>query len=230
MNLRSVVVAGTVGFAVMLIVGLWGIAQVGIDAQVPMHWNAAGEADGYGPAWLAFLLVPVISTLVILLLLAIPRFEPRRRNLQRSASAYRTVAVALIVLMTLVQLAVVLAGTGAVDFQMTSLISLGVGGLFIVMGNVLGTVRSNFLFGIRTPWTLSSDLAWSKTHRLVGRLFVVLGIMVIVLGVLGVTTAFVAVLVGGIVVILTVSFVYSYRVWKADPDKRDRQDTEASAV
>jgi uncharacterized membrane protein len=230
MNLRSVAIAGVVGFAVMLVVGLWGILQVGIDAQVPMHWNAAGEVDGYGPAWLAFLLVPAITALLILLLLAIPRFEPRRRNLQRSASAYRTVAVALIVLMTLVQVAVVLAGTGAVEFQMSALVALGVGGLFIVMGNVLGTVRSNFFFGIRTPWTLSSDLAWTRTHRLVGRLFVLLGLVIVVLGILGAMAAFAAVLIVGIIAILTISLVYSYRVWKADPNKRDRQDLEIPAA
>ena len=55
------------------------------------------------------------------------------------------------------------------------MVGLTIGRLFIVLGNVLGKVRSNFMFGVRTPWTLASDPRWNKTHRLVGRLFVLLG-------------------------------------------------------
>jgi uncharacterized membrane protein len=75
------------------------------------------------------------------------------------------------------------------------------------------------MFGVRTPWTLSSDLSWNKTHRLVGRLFVLLGIAVVVAAAVGGNEAYLAVLLVGIVVVLVVSFVYSYRVWKADPNK-----------
>ena len=89
----------------------------------------------------------------------------------------------------------------------------------MIIGNVLGKVRSNFVFGVRTPWTLSSDLAWNKTHRLVGRLFVLLGLAMIVVGLVGGTTAFFVLLLGGIGVVLFVAFAYSYRVWKSDPDR-----------
>ena len=44
----------------------------------------------------------------------------------------------------------------------------------------MGQIRSNFMMGIRTPWTLSSDLAWEKTHRLGGWLFMVAGALMIV--------------------------------------------------
>ena len=113
---------------------------------------------------------------------------------------------------------VVLAAVGS-PLDVNLVLSVATGLLFIVIGNVLGKVRSNFMFGVRTPWTLSSDLSWNKTHRLVGRLFVLLGLATIVVGVVGGTTAFVVVLLGGIGVVLVVAFVYSYQVWKSDPAK-----------
>ena len=149
----------------------------------------------------------------------IPRIEPRRANLERSANAYRTTALATLALLGGVQVAIVLAGIGH-PIPVGMLIGIGIGALFAVIGNVLTTVRSNFLFGVRTPWTLTSDLSWDRTNRLVGRLFVVAGLTLIVLGLIGQSELLFGVMIGWVVVILTVGFVYSYRVWKTDPDRR----------
>jgi uncharacterized membrane protein len=43
-----------------------------------------------------------------------------------------------------------------------------VGALFVTTGNVLPRARPNWWFGIRTPWTLSNDRVWMRTHRVVG--------------------------------------------------------------
>ncbi|MEK7202903.1 MAG: SdpI family protein [Patescibacteria group bacterium] len=34
--------------------------------------------------------------------------------------------------------------------------------------------------GIRTPWTLSSDLVWEKTHKIGGKLFKITGVIAFV--------------------------------------------------
>ncbi len=47
--------------------------------------------------------------------------------------------------------------------------------LLIVIGNYLGKTRSMFLGGVRTPWTLSSEYSWQRTHSLAGKLFVLSG-------------------------------------------------------
>jgi uncharacterized membrane protein len=41
-----------------------------------------------------------------------------------------------------------------------------------VLGNYLGTIRPNYFFGVRTPWTLESDEVWRATHRNGGRVLV----------------------------------------------------------
>ena len=215
---RFYVLAGILLLA-ELAVAAWGFLQVGFSATVPIHWDAAGNPNGYGPAALGFLLVPAITVGLVVMFSVIPAVEPRRDNLQRSASAYLTVAVAVTILMFGIHIVVVLAGTGR-DAPVAQIVGGGVGLLFAAIGNVMATVRSNFMFGVRTPWTLSSDLSWDKTHRLTGRLFVLAGLVTFAASLLGQLLLVVWLLLGFVAVVMVVAFVYSYLVWRDDPDRR----------
>src|SRR2546422_10890198 len=48
---------------------------------------------------------------------------------------------------------------------MSRLMPVAMGLLFVVLGNSLSRVQPTWFVGIRTPWTLSSDTVWRKTHR-----------------------------------------------------------------
>jgi uncharacterized membrane protein len=192
---------------------------VGPDAQVPTHWGVDGEPNGWATALVGFSIMPLITAGIVALFAVIPRIEPRRRNLERSANAYRTTATAVVVFLGVAQAVVVFASLGD-GLPMNALIGFGIGLLFIVMGNVMTTVRSNFMFGVRTPWTLTSDLSWDRTHRLVGRLFVIAGLTLVALTFTGNAELIVWAMVAWIAVIVVAGFAYSYRVWKDDPDRR----------
>lgn len=221
MNLSRFYRVSAIVLAAQVAVGLYGLWVVGPDAQVPVHWGVDGTPNGWASALVGFSIMPLITAGIVALFAAIPRIEPRRRNLERSANAYRTTATAVVLFLGVAQVVVVFASLGN-SLPMTGVIGLGIGLLFVVMGNVLSTVRSNFMFGVRTPWTLTSDLAWDRTNRLVGRLFVLAGISLIALTVFGNPELIVWVMVAWIVVIVATGFAYSYRVWKTDPNQRTR--------
>ena len=202
-----------------LAVGLVGLARVGVDATVPIHWDASGQANGWGPAWLSLLVTPAIQAGLLALLALIPRYEPRRLNLSRSGRAYSVIVVGVMALMAVVQVAVVAATLGG-TFDMPVLVMGGVGVLFIAIGLVMPGFQPNYLAGIRTPWTLTSDLSWRKTHVVGGRLFVVVGAGMIVAMPFVSMFALVMGMLVGLTVMLVALFAYSYRVWKSDPDKR----------
>lgn len=52
-----------------------------------------------------------------------------------------------------------------------------VGIFFIFYGNVLNRLRFNYPLGIHTPWTLSNEDIWRRTHRFSGPVFIVAGLL-----------------------------------------------------
>lgn len=200
----------------MLAIGLWAYLQIPAGTRIATHFDAQGRPNGYGGNWTLFL-VPLIAIGIGALLAVIPSIEPRRANLAGSARAYSVVWIGIMAVNAFVQTLLVLYALH-ISWIRPSLIGVVVGLLFAVIGNYLGKVRSNFFFGIRTPWTLSSDLSWNKTHRLGGRVFIGLGLLLALASLLANTyliVAAAAVIVLGIVWLT----VYSYLVWKGDPNK-----------
>ena len=55
---------------------------------------------------------------------------------------------------------------GAAPIDPTRLVFVLVGAMIAIAGGQLGRLRSNFMIGIRTPWTLADERVWDRTHRL----------------------------------------------------------------
>jgi uncharacterized membrane protein len=71
----------------------------------------------------------------------------------------------------------ILSQAFGISISIMRLLPAAVGVLLIVVGNALPRVRPNWWFGIRTPWTLSNDRVWERTHRVSGYVFVALGVL-----------------------------------------------------
>jgi len=95
-----------------------------------------------------------------------------------------------------------------------------VSALFLALGNFLGKVRPNFAFGVRTSWSLTSDIAWEKTHRLAGRLFVLAGLGGLVAAIFSPASWMIVIVAGTTIGCVVGSVVASYVYWRAAPDKR----------
>ncbi len=220
MNIRPMLTYSAIVVGGAFALSAWAWVQLPDDALVPIHWGIDGQADGFAPKTIGLLILPVVAAVVAALLAVVPRIEPRRANLERSSKAYGATWLAVLTVLGAVHVLAIAVTLGA-DLDVSRIALTGVGAMFVVIGNYLPKVRPNYLMGIRTPWTLSSDLSWVKTHRIGGRLFVLEGIVLIVLGLLGPSPVILAVaLVLAIVATLAVAVVYSYRVWRVDPERR----------
>lgn len=206
-------------FIAGLAYALWGIAQVPEGQLVPTHFDASGEPDAFGSRW-SLLLGPGVQLFVIVLVAIIPAIEPRRTHMQMSYGPLRVLIVVMSVFF--VGLTVVITETALgreVDISRAMLI--GMGALFIVLGNLMGKIRSTFTFGVRTPWTLTSERSWVATHRLTGWLWVGIGLAAVGLGLLGLGEAGFWVFLVGVIGSLFVILPYSWWVWRNDPDKKE---------
>lgn len=172
--------------------------------RVPSHWDASGHVNAYAPKLLNALLFPLLSIGIYLLVRILVAAGPRlsRGNGQRANMELMNIIMAGILLfMLIIHLTVTAIALGvAIDVQFVLSIAMSL--LFIFIGNYLGKVRRNFWAGIRTPWTLSSEVVWERTHRLGGWLFVAVGL-------LGIVMSFVPFLrVWGLVVLLIVIAIF----------------------
>jgi len=220
MSRRGLVIFSSVVVGALLVLSAWAWFQLPADAQVPIHWGADGQVDGYASKTVGLFLLPLATAGVAALFWVIPVIEPRRANIAKSGKAYAAIWVAVVLMLAAIDVVAVAAAMGA-DLDMTLIVFVATGALFIVIGNYLPKIRPNYMMGIRTPWTLTSDLSWDRTHRVGGRLFVLEGLVFILVGLIRpAPEALLVILIGGIVIMLIFVFAYSYRVWKIDPAKR----------
>ncbi|MCL2095023.1 SdpI family protein [Candidatus Saccharibacteria bacterium] len=146
------------------------------DGQIPTNWNAAGEIDAYGSP-LTLLIFPVTSFLTTLLLVAIPRIDPRGDNIKKSGPVLPIVTVLVSALMLGILAFIIAAIHGADIIHLPSFTLLFIGLMFIILGRYMPRVKPNYMLGIRTPWTLASDKVWIKTHQESGKWFILSGVI-----------------------------------------------------
>ena len=200
-----------------LIAAAWAISLAAFERlpdRIPTHWGMTGEVDGWSGRTVGAFGFPTLMLVMWGILYWLPSIDPRRDNYAKFRGSYDAVVAAVLGLMLIVHGAVIAVSLGW-DVPIPVVISLSVGALLIVVGNLLPRARPNWFFGIRTPWTLSSDRVWDRTHRVGGRVMVVAGLIVAVSGlapapwpVILVTVA----AIGGAVV----PIVYSYVAWRED--------------
>lgn len=147
--------------------------------QVPIHWNSTGEIDGYGSKIFGGFIAPVIMIFTWFGMKYIPNIDPRKKNYEKFEKSYSIIISMLITFFLVVHIVTLFAAIGY-DVSVDKIIPSMVGLLFIVIGNYMPKSKSNFFYGIKTPWTISNEVSWKKTHRLGGKLFVASGAIIIV--------------------------------------------------
>lgn len=186
-------------------VGAFAYAYV--PDMMPTHWDAQGEIDGYTDKFWGLFLLPIISFGIFALFVYIPKYDPRKKNLESFKDYYQGIILVTIGFFFYIYVLSILAALGY-NFNMVQMISPAFAAIFFYMGVALEKTKSNFFVGIRTPWTISDETVWEKTHELGGKLFKASGIIAF-FGIFFKEFAFVLIIVP-ILVASAYAFVYSY--------------------
>jgi len=147
--------------------------------EMASHWNSKGEIDGYMSKTYGLFLMPVISIILVLLFILILKIDPLKKNIKKFIKYYGGLVLLIILFFFYLHLLVIFANLGY-EFNMTLMMVPGLGVLFYFLGMILSKAKRNWFVGIRTPWTLSSDKVWDKTHLLGGKLFKIAGVIAFV--------------------------------------------------
>jgi len=162
-----------VAFAVAFSVSVYGK----LPDQMASHWNAASQVDGYISRFWGAFLMPVISVGMLLLFLVIPQIDPLKANIAQFREYFNAFIALMVVFLVYMHVLTILWNLGYDKFNMGTAMLPAMGLLFIFAGIMMGKAKRNFFIGIRTPWTLSNDHVWDKTHQLGSKLFILSGIL-----------------------------------------------------
>ena len=163
----------TIGFLVSIIL------YNKLPDLIPMHWNIDGEINSYGPKILMAFLSPILMLLMWSSMLYFPKIDPKKDNYAKFEGSYTVITNVLVTFFFVIHIVTLSISLGY-NIAMDKVIPFMLGILFVIIGKYLPKSKSNFFYGIKTPWTLTSDEVWEKTHRLGGKLFIIAGLIILV--------------------------------------------------
>lgn len=191
---------------------------------VPSHFNQKFEVDQYGSknGFLIFSLgLPLFMYIIKIVL---KKIDPLKENYKRFEKAYSITINILILMFSSINIAITLYATKNLK-SIKEIFFLIFGVAFIALGNYLPQLKRNFFIGIKTPWTLSDEDTWNRTHKVGGIVFIIFGLLFILDGFIlksFYSTYFVIV---GIVFLV----LYSYLIFPKDKkvvSKKDLKENE----
>ncbi|MBU1348479.1 SdpI family protein [Patescibacteria group bacterium] len=176
---------------------------------IPTHWGIEGVPKGWSPKTWGAWIMPPMSLAFLVLFPFLSKLDPKRENYEKFKQPWSVIQTSLVAL-----LAYMFLVTNFVTFypQYNDMVGravvLGIGVLFVVLGNVMGKVRQNYFIGLKTPWTLDNPEVWQKSQRFAGWAFVISGLVFIIESIIWIAIMPVFVVMMGVMVLMPI--VYSY--------------------
>lgn len=177
--------------------------------KVPTHFSISGTADGWSDKSTLLWLPGGMGIVLYVLMLVIPSIDPKQR-IQAMGERYYTFRLMLTLFFSFIATYLVYVSQAG-TMERPGLLTASLGAMFAMLGNYFQIIRRNYFIGIRTPWTLESELVWKRTHHMAGRLWMAGGILIIILSLIISSTGALAIASGVLLfMMIIVPVVYSY--------------------
>ncbi|MBQ3483878.1 MAG: SdpI family protein [Clostridia bacterium] len=181
-----------------------------LPEQFPIHFNAAGEVDGWSSkAFGVFGLPLILVAFQWLCGLGSLKMDPKAENLEGKVFG---LVLWIIPVMSVVLNALVYCTALGMDMNVQIILPLLVGLMLAIIGNWLPKCKHSYTLGIKLPWTLADETNWNRTHRFAGPIWVACGLLIMLCALIG--GAFLWVMVAAFVVMIVAPTVYSYLLFK----------------
>lgn len=172
MRKSEVIIVGMI--LLSFVVGTYFYPQM--PEKIAAHWNEQGQVDGYTSKFWGLFLMPFVSVGLFLLFVLIPKIDPLKANIEKFRKHYDVFVVLVIVFLFYLYLLTIFWNLG-IRFSIIQFLVPALGILFYYCGILIENAKRNWFIGIRTPWTLSNEEVWDKTHKIGGNLFKIAGVI-----------------------------------------------------
>lgn len=173
---KTTIIISALIILISFIVGVYLYPQM--PEQMASHWGIDGEVDGWMPKIFVLFLMPAIGALLFALFYFLPKIDPLKKNVEKFRKHYDGFVLMMLLFLFYIY-ALSLLWNYEIRFDMGTAIIPALVALFYFIGILLKNAKRNWFIGIRTPWTLSDDKVWEKTHKLASKLFKISAIIIL---------------------------------------------------
>lgn len=178
-----------------------------LPEQLPMHWNAAGEIDGWGSRLMVVCAEPLFLLVIHWVCVVACFIDPKNKGQNRKALG---LVLWICPAVSLLAGFMTLSAALGIGLQIEKLVLIFLGILFIVTGNYLPKCKQNYTIGIRVMWALDDEENWTATHRFASRLWVGCGVVILLLAFLPWAAVSLWIVLGLTLLATLASVLYSY--------------------
>ena len=185
--------------------------------NIPIHFNLNGEIDNYAPKDLAAFGLPILLATINIFIHFRLKNNKERKNISKTMEwIAKWIMPAISLIAVPINLFLSLGYNIPVHIIIPSLIGL----LFTIIGNYLPKNRQNDTFGFKLPWTLADQNNWNKINRLAGFMMIITGVLIVVLSLFQMLTAYLLMVVL-IIMLILIPVIYSYILSKCANFRRN---------
>jgi uncharacterized membrane protein len=159
-----------------LIVSFYFYPQM--DDKIASNWDREGNVSGYISKTTGTLLIPIIMVIIYFLFTILPKIDPLKKNILSFKYEFDSYLIFFLLFLFYIHILIIFYNIG-ITFNLSKWILPALGILIYRSGILISRCKKNWFIGIKTPWTLSNDFVWDKTHRVSGNIFKISGILII---------------------------------------------------
>lgn len=204
---------------IVLSVIITAVLMLFMPDQIPAHYNSAGVVDRMGSKFES-LIWPVLTAFMgvfFLLMQKIGKTPSEKKIFYIVGVVMELFFIVLGVYFMAKSIAYDPSAAAAdINADVTRIAAVAIGIVLIVLGNFMPKISRNKLFGLRTTWTLSSDIVWQKSNRLCGICGVVCGLLIVLAAVVLPSSAALIVCILLFAAWVIASVIGSYRYYKTE--------------
>ena len=149
-----------------------------LPERMPIHWNAAGELDGWTGKAFAVFAIPGFLAAIHLFGVLCTSLDPKVKGQTKKVLG---MVFWICPVMSVLAGALTYSAALGAEVSVELVVPCFVGLLFIIFGNYLPKCRRNYTIGIKVMWALEDEANWNATHRFAGKVWVAGGVLVILL-------------------------------------------------
>lgn len=177
---KSLILLSSLIILIPMVIGL--LLWDRLPDPLPIHWNAAGEIDGYGSRGMAVFFLPLFMLGMHWFCILMTSLDPKSADIGGKSLQ---LVMWICPFMSLLVCSFVYATALGHSVSINTIMPLLLGAMFLVIGNFLPKYKRNYTIGIKVPWALDNDANWTATHRFAGKVWVIGGALIMATSFLG---------------------------------------------